>query len=811
MTFSGMARLIIGVLGVLALTACDTAEERAEGHYQKGLELLEAGDVERALVELRNVFQLDVLHRDARALYAATVLEQGKVSEAFGQYLRLVEQYPDDLPARIVLANLSIEGRQWEEATRHVTHAKGIAADDFEVQVVDLVMRYREAGVSGDDATRRTLLEEAEQKLQQAPEKLTLHNILIDGAIWQRDFELALQRVDAALVHNADAEQLYMFRLAALEQLGRNAEIEEQLLALVEQYPDVDRYRRIVLQFYRQQGEEDKAEAFIRSVVSPSDEDPAEYVAFVRYLRDTRGVEAALAELEAANEIAPDRPVLQALEASLIFDLGRRDEGISRMQAIVDAAGETQDANRFKVALAQMLLATGNEVGARQLVEATLAADPTNVDAIKMQAGWLIERDETERAISLLRTALDQTPDDPQLMTLIASAHLRNGDRELARDLLSLAVETSSYAPEESLRYARLLIGTEEFLGAEDVLVNALRRAPSNVQPLLSLAEVYLQMEDWGRAGHVEDTLRGLDEPGVREAADSIRVAILNGQERPSEALNFLSDLAAGQDGGFGALAAAVQSLLNAGETERAREMVDAALADDPEGFRVLLLDAALKSSTGDLEGAVVAYRGLSTRAEAGEEIWLELVRVLSRLQRPDEALAALAEGLERFPQGANLLWAQASALEQQGDIEGAIAIYERLYEQASGSLVVSNNLASLLSTHRTDEASIERAYRIARRLRGTENPAFQDTYGWLAYLRGDYEEALQYLEPAAAALERDPLVQYHLAMAYLAVERPGAAEEQLRRSLSLVGPNETRPQFANAREELNKLETVNQ
>lgn len=811
MRFFGTARLMFGVLGVVALAACDTAEERAEGHYQKGIELLEAGDVDRALVELRNVFQLNGLHRDARALYAATVLDQGRISEAFGQYLRLVEQYPDDLQARIVLANLSIDGRQWEEATRHVNRARQIAADDFEVQVLDLVMRYREAGLNGDDDTRRTLLTEAEAKLAQAPEKLTLHNILIDGAIWQQDFDLALRRVDAALEYNKEAEQLYMFRLAALEQLGRTVEIEEQLLELVAQYPDVDRYRRLVLQFYRQQNEPEKAESFIRSVVSPSDEDPTEYVAFVRYLRDTRGIEAALSELEMANETVPDSPVLQALEASLIFDLGRRDEGISKMQAIVDAANESADTNRFKVALAQMLLATGNEVGARQLVEETLVEDPTNVDAIKMQASWLIDRDETERAISLLRTALDQTPDDPQLMSLIANAHMRNGDRELARDLLSLAVETSSYAPEESLRYARLLVSTEEFLTAEDVLVNALRRAPSNTQLLLALAEVYLQLEDWARAEHVETTLRGLDQPGVREAADSIRVAILNGQQREDEALDLLSNLATQDGGNFTALTATVQSLLNAGEAERARAMVDEALAQDPDSFQVLVLDAALKNSVGDFEGAAQSYRALSARQEAGERIWLELVRTLNRLQRPDEARAALAEGLERFPQGANLLWAQASTLEQAGDIDGAIEIYERLYEQSSGSIVVSNNLASLLSTHRTDEASIERAYRIARRLRGTENPAFQDTYGWLAYLRGDYAEAVEYLEPAAAALSSDALVQYHLAMAYLAAERTEDAAEQFRKSLALVGPDETRPQFATAREELNKLETVNQ
>ena len=54
----------------LFLSACDTAEERAEKHYQAGLALLEEGDVERALVEFRNVFKLNGQHKEARLTYA---------------------------------------------------------------------------------------------------------------------------------------------------------------------------------------------------------------------------------------------------------------------------------------------------------------------------------------------------------------------------------------------------------------------------------------------------------------------------------------------------------------------------------------------------------------------------------------------------------------------------------------------------------------------------------------------------------------------------------------------------------------------
>ena len=95
----------------------------------------------------------------------------------------------------------------------------------------------------------------------------------------------------------------------------------------------------------------------------------------------------------------------------------------------------------------------------------------------------------------------------------------------------------------------------------------------------------------------------------------------------------------------------------------------------------------------------------------------------------------------------------------------------------------------------------------MARRLRDTEIPAFQDTYGWIAYQQGDFEEALSYLEPAAASLTDNPLVQYHLGMTYAALQRPEDAQTTLTRAIEIAGPNTTLPQMQVARETLDSLQ----
>jgi tetratricopeptide (TPR) repeat protein len=150
----------------------------------------------------------------------------------------------------------------------------------------------------------------------------------------------------------------------------------------------------------------------------------------------------------------------------------------------------------------------------------------------------------------------------------------------------------------------------------------------------------------------------------------------------------------------------------------------------------------------------------------------------------------------------------KATELEQANDIDGAIAVYEQLYAEDTSNMIIANNLSSLITAHRSDPESLERAFAIARRLRGIDVPAFQDTYGWIEYRRGNYEEALANLEPAAKGLPQDPLVQYHLGMTYLALDRKEDARKQLELALEIAGDSPL-PQFAEARKQLETLDAA--
>ncbi|MCB1314132.1 MAG: tetratricopeptide repeat protein, partial [Sedimentitalea sp.] len=62
-----------------------------------------------------------------------------------GQYLRLVEQYPENLEGRRALARLSAELNDWDEAARHLEVAEKLAPEDPMVQSVRAGLDYRNA------------------------------------------------------------------------------------------------------------------------------------------------------------------------------------------------------------------------------------------------------------------------------------------------------------------------------------------------------------------------------------------------------------------------------------------------------------------------------------------------------------------------------------------------------------------------------------------------------------------------------------------------------------------------------------------
>ncbi|MEX0340564.1 MAG: tetratricopeptide repeat protein, partial [Arenibacterium sp.] len=426
----------------------------------------------------------------------------------------------------------------------------------------------------------------------------------------------------------------------------------------------------------------------------------------------------------------------------------------------------------------------------------------------KIKASWLIEDDETGDAIVLLREALSAAPRDAQLLTLMAQAHEREGNRELMAEMLSLAVEASGNSPAESLRYARYLVSENQITAAEGLVIDALRLSPLNTDLLASLGSLYIRTENWSQARDV--TLR-LDEIGTEEAtgvSNSLKAQILAAQQRNEELVELLQMVAEDPNTERPAQLSLFRTLLINDGPDAALEYVEGLLAEAPEDPELRFLKAGVLVGLSQVDEARSMYRQLVTEDPERTSVWVNLYRIARGEGDADGASAILEEALEKIPDNPTLQVALADELQLSGEAEEAITIYERLYEQNSSSIVIANNLASLLADNREDIASIERAYAIARRLRGADVPPLQDTYGWIAFRMGNVEEAEGYLAAAAEGMASNPVVQYHYGKVLAALGRRDAALEQFEKALALVEETDRSAYLTDLREEMERLQS---
>src|SRR5690606_14983768 len=296
------------------LSACDSAEERAEKHFQSAVALVEAGDIDRAMVEFRNVFKLNGRHEEARVAYAGLLRENGRLQEAYGQYLRLVEQHPQNIEGRRALTEMALETGNWEEVERHAAAAAALAPDDPLVRAVTVALAYRKALEAKDAAAQATARTEAVALLKTQPGLIVARRVVIDDLIRQNDWEAALAEIDAGLATAPGALDLYTLRLGLLQEMGDTAAIEAQLNDMVARFPTDENSQRMLVGWHIQQGNLDAAEAHLRGRIDPADEKPDAQIVLIEFLQRYRGVAAAREEI--ARVIAaggprtrPHRPV----------------------------------------------------------------------------------------------------------------------------------------------------------------------------------------------------------------------------------------------------------------------------------------------------------------------------------------------------------------------------------------------------------------------------------------------------------------------------------------------------------------------
>jgi Flp pilus assembly protein TadD len=204
---------------------------------------------------------------------------------------------------------------------------------------------------------------------------------------------------------------------------------------------------------------------------------------------------------------------------------------------------------------------------------------------------------------------------------------------------------------------------------------------------------------------------------------------------------------------------------------------------------------ARVLSDTGrDEEGLAVLREAPRDKTPQPPAVAGEAARILVRLGRPAEAVSEARAALPGDPKNPEVRYVLGTALEAQGDLEGALQAFQEALRLDPGHLGALSHVAGLdgrlgreadaARAREAHDAALARS-RIEDRVRGHR------TAGVDAFNRQDYARALEEFRTIIVQDPKDPQAHLYEGSALLALGRRDEARRSLTESLALEPRNE--------------------
>jgi cellulose synthase operon protein C len=773
--FPPIARRVVPLLLIaLAVAGCSSKAERAQSYYQKGMQYLQQHDNQKAEIEFKNAVKLqEDLLPAWRGL--AQIDEAAHQWQALAAALRkIVELDTKDLDAKLKLARLMLTGGAADQALKLANEMN----DPGNAQVLAL-----KAAIAYKLKDTGSAVRDAQAALKIDPTNLDAMMVLAADRLANSDASGALRIIDNDPRDHSKDLAVQVLKIRAYEQLGDAAKVETLLKQLIELHPEENGFRKQLVKFYVAQHRDSDAEKELRAVAKGEPNNTDAELDVVRFLAAVKGPAPARQELLARIGAGGDVFPYQLALAEFDYANNRVEDSTKLLESLANNKADPEHALTAKVKLAERAVARKDIAAADALVSDILSKDRRNIGALKLRALIHVNRNELEPAISDLREALNDSPRSTELMLLLASVYERIGSIELAEKEFADASRASNYNPGVGMAYVAFLRRRGSVQRAEDVLVDLANRNPRNVGVLSSLAEVKLAHRDWAGAQEIGDAIHKIgDHSGI---ADEILGIALGGQHKYDQSIAALQSAVAAAPSAVQPMVSLVGEWVQTKQTDKAIAFLQSVLKANPANAEALVLLGSISLANNAPDQAVKSFTMAIAKQPKDVVGYRALANLYLGQNNIEEAAKITRAGLKELPDSVDLHLLLASILEKTGDYEAAIAEYEYLLVQQPGSMLVANNLASVLSDHRTDKGSLDRAQSLAAMLRKSQVPQFKDTLGWVSYRAGDFKSAVPLLEEAAAAMPNVAVVHYHLGMSYRAAGQIGKAAEEFKTALT--------------------------
>lgn len=692
------------------LKAVDREPERISAKLGVVESYINEGDRDGARKYLTGVLAASPNNRQALHLLAS--LEEGSGDGPLATYQKIASLYPSDVFARYKEARLLLDKDGGEAAARKLIQDFPDRAEGYKMQGI---LQYR-----------------------------------------SKSYAEAVLSFQRALKIHPDLEAYYFLGLSYYGK-GDLETAVSQMQTVVDYSPSFVRARQVLGQIFLQQRRLDEAMTQVDKIleVAPKDVEAFSLMGDIQLAKgDT---EAALGAYGKALEIAPQMAVLRAKRGSLLVARGRDAEAQQEMLKAVEAA-------------------------------------PRAVPPRLLLSAVYLRANQPENAVAVLEQGLNGSKADSLLYNALAKVRFFQGKNDDAFMLLGKAKESD---PDNLRTYHNLAfyyILTSQSDKAVQEYVSAIEKDPRDLRSLFSAAAI-LDLQ-----GKQDEALKYLLKAKATGSQDAYvvlsRFHLKN--KNPEAALQTLDELlAAKPDSTAGwqmkagiflsrkendkamtafdqierinprqGLMDKVEALTRLGQFDKARESADKLIQMNPRAAMSYVPLAWTFEAQKDLDGAIAALgKGLAAERDNPQALML-MGQLCARKGDQTQAMSwydkALAADAEFAP-----AYAAKGVLQQvRGDLKEAARNYNTALDYDEHNAVALNNLAMIYADQDGRQAECLKLAMTAFENASTD-PGVIDTLGYALLRNGRAGEALRTLQKADALRPKNPIINYHMAMAY--------------------------------------------
>jgi tetratricopeptide (TPR) repeat protein len=479
------------------------------------------------------------------------------------------------------------------------------------------------------------------------------------------------------------------------------------------------------------------------------------------------------------------RPV----HAEFLFNSGKRDQAVAEFEKL--AAADPADLKlRTKLVETYLMLKRPGDV--ERVLTAALKKNGLDQDALMRRSRIYLDWGKYTEAEADLKQVLHFRKDSAEAYYLLSKVGKGRANTAMEKQELEAVLKTDPSFLAARIDLAGVLLASHDARAAL-TLLDAAPENQMNAAPLVlqrNWALLALGMKDEARKG-IDRVLnsRKVPEALLQDAALKLDQKDYSGARKSiEEALDKAPEDAR-------ALFVLVRTYAAQKQPAAAVQIIREYALKHPASADVQEFAGRILSASGDRGGARKAFEA----AKAAKPALLEADFALAQLDfaegKRDEARKRLSEVVSAHPDNktGHLMLAQLETA--TGKTPAAIEQYRKLVALDDTDAMATNALAYLLAQSKQPDEALKYAQK-AKEL-APDNPAVDDTLGWVYYQKGMYVLSVVRLE-AATAKEGTAVRKYHLAMAYLKAGKADRGRETLDAALKM---NPNLPEAQAARE----------